>query len=302
MNRFALALVSLLAFSSLASAQTADPADRGNLLLRREAFSLPQPTGDPSELTLILPTSASQAWPTVLLIHGFAAPPSLYTSTAEILASRGYAVAIFDRVDRYETSAPTWVKAASETIDALERLASNPSSPVFGELDMTRLGVVGHSLGSLTALGLAATDPRVNTAVILAAPLMERDPGLQWAPQVPARVEVLFVSGELDRFGPTNRATDQFFAMTQHPKKLYVEIKGAGHLPFTDFALPFISFHKWRLRRSAPADQVRQLFRRYLHAWLDHHLVGKPDPEGYTDGRIAARDLNSDLLSRVELP
>src|SRR5947207_293413 len=42
-----------------------------------------------------------------------------------------------------------------------------PSSPVFGLLDLTRLGVMGHSYGGATTLIVSARDPRVKAAVSL---------------------------------------------------------------------------------------------------------------------------------------
>jgi predicted dienelactone hydrolase len=145
--------------------------------------------------------SAQQAsYPVVILRAGASAPVLNYSTLAEDLASHGYIVVGFDApyrtrrvvfpdgriVDRMEQNNPeicvvpdrlesercvgrvitAWIGDMSFVLDRLERLnASDPSGRLAGRIDMTRVGVFGHSLGGAVAAQFCHEDPRCRAGI-----------------------------------------------------------------------------------------------------------------------------------------
>lgn len=275
----------LLALAPAALAQSTDPAAQGPHLVRRVDLPVRHADGSTSTLRVLLPTAADRERPTILLVHGLWVGPGLYDSSAEQIASRGYAVALFDQFSRASTDLAGWVAAARGSIDALARAAADPGSDLFGELDMDRLGAMGHSYGGMTAIGLAATDPRVKAAVAWAPGAARRELLLQYAATMPD-VPTLVVTGRFDPIAIPGTFGRPAYDAIPHRRKLYVQVAMANHATFSDML---------SLTGGAP----RQAARRYANAWFDRWLVGAADPAGYTDGRYAAND---PALSDVDAP
>jgi dienelactone hydrolase len=133
---------------------------------------------------------ASGRFPVIVFSHGLSWPSLMYQSYLEDLASRGYVVAAIDhpygadvvvfpdgRVARYglwpdgfERDAArdsalaayvgTWRDDIRYVADVvLDRVGS--SGPLRGHLDLSRIGVLGHSYGG-SAGALALDDPRID--------------------------------------------------------------------------------------------------------------------------------------------
>ncbi|HXO29755.1 MAG TPA: family membership [Thermoanaerobaculia bacterium] len=141
-----------------------------------------------------------RAFPVVIMRAGASAFVVNYSTLAEDLASHGYVVVGFDApyrtfavafpdgrvmrrppennpelcedqpparqapcVSRFLTA---WTADIAFVLDRLERLnASGPGGKLAGRLDMTRVGVFGHSFGGATALQFCHDDPRCKAGI-----------------------------------------------------------------------------------------------------------------------------------------
>ena len=211
-------------------------------------------------------------------------------------------VAGFDQIDPIDLDLDRWRQAGVTALDALEAAQTDPGSPLFGALDLSRLAVVGHSYGGSTTLSLAATDPRVKVAVALT-------PGCEWSHReallqrvAQIRVPTLIVGGEIDPFAPVRFYARALFDQVQAGERLYVELARTEHTAVSDYALVYPWFNLpsggWVL--TMPAAKVRRLSRNYANAWLEHHLGVRADTQGYVDGQTAAAELAAGDLSRVQ--
>ncbi|MCO5168493.1 MAG: alpha/beta fold hydrolase [Planctomycetes bacterium] len=280
--------VLLLALSAPA-ARASDPSANGSHLVRRADLPVTHADGSRSTLRVILPVDADRQHPTILFVHGLTASPSIYEGLAENLATRGYAVALFDQFPRASTDLEGWVRAARFSIDVLFRANVDPRSEVFDALDLDRLGAMGHSFGGMTTFGLAATDRRVKAAVALAPGARHLPTLLNYASTNPG-VPLLVIAAQNDPIAVPGTFGRPAYDAIRHRHKQYVEIARGNHSNFSDLSLP--------LTLISPAKQ-RQISRRYANAWFDRHLRGLADPRGYTDGRHAAGDRD---LSRRHAP
>src|ERR1019366_693603 len=141
--------------------------------------------------------SQDKTFPVVIMRAGAAALVANYTTLAEDLASHGYVVVGFDAPYRSmitvfpdgrviarapqnnvelqsgqqqtqlaERLAESWSRDSSFALDQMEQLnASGSSGLFFAKLDLTRVGIFGHSLGGATALQFCHDDARCKAGI-----------------------------------------------------------------------------------------------------------------------------------------
>lgn len=278
----------VLAAAPAALAQTTDPSAKGPHEVRHVDLPVAMADGKGSTLRVYLPKASDAPVPTLLFVHGLWVGPEVYEGTGRNLASRGYAVAMFDQWNRSSTDLPGWVGAGTLAIDALHAAHADAEGPLGGALDLSKLGVLGHSFGGMTAVGLAATDARVRAAVALALGASQREVILRYGATM-REVPVLVIDAELDKVSvPTTFGRPTYHAIP-HAQKLYVEIKGANHLNFSDIGVP--------LGTRIDASLQRSITRRYTNAWFDRFLLDRPDADGFTTGAFATQDAQLSLVS-----
>jgi len=130
--------------------------------------------------TLTVPAAGDGPAPAVLIVPGpgptnrdgptVGAPiDNLYKDLSKQIVAAGMATFRYDRRGAGASTLdpgvqPTWDDMVTDAQEALKYLAER------GEIDGTRLAVVGHDMGGPIALKLAATDSRVKSVVLVAAP------------------------------------------------------------------------------------------------------------------------------------
>lgn len=263
------------------------------------------------------PLSAQQkSYPVVLLRGGSSSPVVRYTALAEDLASHGFVVVGIDAP--YRTSlvvfpdgrriaiAPqnnvesllvegeppdgealslarklvhAWSADLSFTLDQLQRLnASDPSGRLRGRLDMTRVGVFGHSLGGTTSVQFCHDDPRCKAAVDVDGDLG----GSILADGVAC--PVLFLLSDHSREPvaetlPVMTAIRALYDRLPADQRLWIVLSGANHYMFSeDGALlksPLI-MHLLRAVGLLRIDGRRQLAlsAHFINAFFDVYLRG----------------------------
>src|SRR5262249_31788114 len=131
-----------------------DPSQDGGYSVRSETVGATL-QGSSVNVEVILPTAASFERPVVIILHGWLAPTLLYEGMAHHLASRGFAAVLFEQPNFYSSDMQSWTDNTKDCISELTRLTDDPTCPFYGELDMNRVGVMGHSRGGATATMIA---------------------------------------------------------------------------------------------------------------------------------------------------
>jgi pimeloyl-ACP methyl ester carboxylesterase len=191
--------------------------------------------------------------PLVLLLHGWQGGASQLRSLAEVVASAGFRVALFDMPAHGE--APGWSTSGPEFVRLLRQVAAE-----LGPLH----ALVGHGLGGMAALKCAAQGMAVQGVVGL-API----PSFEFALRQQARAYGLSATAQ-------ELLARRFEARTCMKRD---ELDLAG----LDLAIPVLLVHDL-LDRAVPHRHSRRL----KSAWRSAHLV---ETCGFGHGRLLDADL-----------
>jgi len=121
---------------------------------------------------VLLPVSACDEHPVpaVVVCHGFGSSHRSVESSARILAQKGIAGIIFDFRGHGTSDGAVDGKMAEDVADAWNELKQVPG------VDNTRMGIIGHSLGAMSAItGATLVDlPRILVA-LSCPPIIDRE-------------------------------------------------------------------------------------------------------------------------------
>ncbi|MFF3437172.1 alpha/beta hydrolase family protein [Streptosporangium sp. NPDC002721] len=255
-------------------------------------------------------------WPVVLFSHGFAADRTSSTALVEDLASHGYVVATIDhthdagavefpdgRVRLHAASSPppdfddpddpvaTKAVAArlADTRFVVDRLTALNRGHVVdagrrpvprglrGALNLSRVGMFGHSLGGATAAATMHADARVKAGVNL--------DGSLFGPVLREGLDRPFLQVGSSGHGRGDDPSWAALWTRLRGWRLELRLDGTGHTSFTDLQV-LLRQHPLGL----PPDQVTGMIgeidgprsvliqRRYVRAFFDRHLLGRPSP------------------------
>ncbi len=189
--------------------------------------------------TVWFPRGVPGSHPLVLYSHGYFGARSDGTYLAEWLARRGYVVAAPDHplTRRWTARGKTIGDVANQPGDLtflIDRVLAwdERERPFDGAIDPRRIGVMGHSLGGMTAT-LAAYHPRlrderIRAVVSLAGPMTIF--GARFFAGAP--VPFLMLAGDQDVV--IDYATNAPLVLERVPHGRLVTIHGGNHVGFTD--------------------------------------------------------------------
>lgn len=260
------------------------------------------------------PVSSQEAsYPVVILRAGASGEVWNYSALAEDLASHGYIIVGFDAPYRTNVVAfpdgrvmtrlpannpelclglavleqercvskllAAWTSDMAFVLDRLVQLnISDPSGRFSGRLDMTRVGVVGHSLGGAAVLEFCHEDPRCKAGINL--------DGAPHGEVIQAGVDRPFMfllsdhSGESDPEGPRTWANIQaIYERLPANARVYMALRGANHFFFSDDGAVLKSHIVLRSLRTLGVVRIdgrRQLaISSYcIHSFFDAYLKG----------------------------
>jgi len=221
--------------------------------------------------------SASERGPVIIFSHGFGGCATQSRFLTEALADHGYWVFAPNHKDarcgqRGGAARPeeplrnpekwsdrTYVDRADDVRAVLDAIGKEPD--LATRVDLTGIGLVGHSLGGYTVVGLAGAWPAWKMsgikAVLALSPYAQ--PFLAHGTLGGLAAAVMYQGGTLDLgITPSLRKARGVYDSSPKPK-YFVEFSGVGHFAWTNL-------------RATMHDRILD----YSIAFLDHYIRGLP--------------------------
>lgn len=199
--------------------------------------------------TVWLPESdGARGLPLIVYAHGFMGNRSENTRLCRHLAGRGFVVVAVDfpRTSSESEGEPVFADLPQQpvdirfVIDALLERSLDPQNPLHGRLDGERIGLVGLSLGGMTAQLIAfhprLRDPRIDAVVSIAGPVSMFS--RRFFVDLP--LPFLMVAGDIDAI--VDYPTNGLAVLERVPQARLLTLAGGSHVGSTDLA---VSLLRW---------------------------------------------------------
>lgn len=166
-------------------------------------------------------TPAETAAPGLVLIHMVGGRRTDWDNLASALQSRGYAVLTLDLRGHGKSSGDReWGKMADDVTVAYRFLSGQP------EVDPARIALVGASIGANLALNVAASEPAIQSLVLLSPGLDYRGVKTEEAMKAYGARPVLLIASKTDTYATQSVETLAKLAQGKQKAQIYED---AGH-------------------------------------------------------------------------
>ena len=311
-----------------------DRADAEGVELRQ--YTLSGLLGPVSDVALAdPPVSRRRGRKLLIFSHGYRGINTSAVGLMEALASHGFIVAAPEHTgnaqqsptDSFDEAAANRVPDVSFLIDEMIRRNRDPEDVFHDRLDEGHVGVLGHSFGGMTSIGMAAgwagaePDPRVAAILPMSAVIVpelqsdQRDsPNAGFTASQLERIAIptMLMGGseDVDVFPENNDVA--FEQIINAPRVYEVEIIGANHTHFANvcwigsYLISIgITEDKWPALGAAdlvepydatcgadafPIEEAERLINLYSVAFFKRHLLGQSGYDAYLSDEAAERE------------
>lgn len=189
---------------------------------------------------------AGVQFPAVVVLQGGSVAYTSYSDFAERLARHGYVVIVPHHVIQLgpQRGPFTNVRVINQAFDHLKAETARAGSPIEGLVDVSKLGVVGHSLGGATALqavgklclaplcfGVYAPPPELAAVAVYGGNMRNRPPAVGFI-DVNNIAPVVMIHGSQDGIAKIADARTTYGLLEE--SKTFLRINGASHYGITN--------------------------------------------------------------------
>ena len=150
------------------------------------------------------------------------------------------------------------------TVDEFTKMNSGErESPFRGRLDLSRLGVFGHSGGGAVAGQCCVSDPRFKVGVNM--------DGFQFGDVIDNEVQQAFMFMYSEQFADSNSVM-----MNSFKNEVYaLTVKGSTHMDFSDNPVVLPITKRMGMSGKIKSKRMTHILNSYLLSFFDKHLKGK---------------------------
>ena len=270
------------------------------------------------------PPLRGSRFPLVVVSHGYPGSRTFLTYLTENLASKGYVVAAIDHTDsvfgEVKGFQSTLLNRSSDqlfTMEALEKLSTDPNHFLQGLIDATNVAIVGYSMGgygALTSAGAgyskgsalmkfvpgnyldewAADSPKFRSldrkavkAIVAIAPWGEQPPYLAWDAGGLAAIHVpsLFIVGDHDDVADYTSGVKRVFEGAVNSQRYMLVYENARHNTGGNPPPPGVPLNYGAIQSfDEPVwrkDRVTAINQHFITAFLDLYLKRDNSRQAY---------------------
>jgi dienelactone hydrolase len=207
-------------------APTSDSATgKGTCTVQQYTMGIPT-AADYVTPTIYYPTDCPGPLPGVVIIPGFTEVQAQIAQWGTFLASHGFAVMMIDSAASGAANTgvlpPSRASGLEEGVKTLQGENMRSGSALNGKLDVSRMAVMGHSMGGGGTLLAATATPALKAAI----GLCPWNPGGKYPMDT---VPTLFFDGTGDILVPPADATAEYQSIPTTTHKVYAEFNGGSH-------------------------------------------------------------------------
>jgi fermentation-respiration switch protein FrsA (DUF1100 family) len=254
-------------------------------------------------------------FPVVLMLQGALVDKADYANFASRVARYGFVVAVPNH-SRTFPPIPVPVlfpvqELVNDVLGFMKTENLNALSPVQGKIDVTKMGLLGHSFGGSVGLGAIQGDcfpvlcttrftrpEELKAGVFYGTRFGGQDPISPVPPILNAGIPTGLIGGTLDGVIPFNKVLESY-RQIQDPPKVLVSVIGANHYGITDLNNPVRDPVVPELEQSGATETIA----RWSALFLRSHVQGDAGAFDYVYNTGDERDENVTVLStRVPEP
>ena len=249
---------------------------------------------------LAKPSENNGTFPGVVFAHGLFCSKDDYTWLANYTASKGYVVVAFTSTRGLDSLNPlaSLEKSEDATRKCLDYLQNNSM------VDSEKIGVIGHSLGGMTVLKIAAEDIRVKTCISLApyySSLFTSIIGDYFESCSKINVPTQIICGSKDFICPPSQSIEYYNFL--NGSKEFIVINGSMHLvelmDLNEKTEPVL-IKEMMMLFGFNNEEYRNLETKYMMNWLNYYLYDDENSYKYIYGDDIKEDLKTDLLTDLK--
>jgi dienelactone hydrolase len=197
----------------------ADPGKKGPLATKSYSSGLRDGSAYGSQ-TMHYPIGGNAPYPAVVIVPGFMSAESSIGDWGPYFASHGIAVLTIGTNSTLDQP-PARAEALLDALATIKAENSRAGSPVQGNLDLTRLGVMGWSMGGGGTLIVVNGHPELKAAITLCA----WNPGQSYGS---TKVPTLMFAGTADTLAG-GQSQGFYTSIPASTPKMLFEVQGADH-------------------------------------------------------------------------
>jgi predicted dienelactone hydrolase len=261
-------------------ARVSDVHPRFPVLIFNHCFGI----GDHLQSTALVEDLASHGYIVASINHTFGSHATAFPDGRIVRhddAGLGFrSVTPGQRAQAMDRELRIWADDVRFVLDRLSEVAESDSElPFAGRMDMSRVGVFGHSFGGQAAIEACRDDDRCRAGAVLDG----------WGTVRDAAVDqpFLFIQSQVSEAGEIayHRQMKALYD-TVRGDGYYLRIRGAGHLSFMDLALMSPLVGATGLTGSIDARRGLRLVGDYLVAFFDKYLQSEGEEVPALDGPL----------------
>ncbi|MBI5093934.1 MAG: hypothetical protein HZB26_16025 [Candidatus Hydrogenedentes bacterium] len=259
-------------------------------------------------ITIFYPdTPAKQPRPVVIFSAGWNQTRGSYFGYGEQLAQWGYIgiIRAYPNPSLLGIGIDTSEQQTQQVTDLIDWCAAEgerAESPLFGTVDIARVGTIGHSFGAFVALSAAVNDPRIRAVVDLdsiVADARSSNAALLRAQLAATFTPILWIGTDKGAFcsGPRGPFALPLFDLANSPSEEVI-VHGAAHIDFLEQSVGLNNLGQI-ICGGGTIDQneARAIAARYMISWFNVYLQGQDDFRTYLDGESAMQDVAAGKVS-----